>query len=220
MMERSRLQNRIYWGLNVAARQIGRDTDAYRPNGPEDPLSPANRYLRLRAAFSAPDGKFLRPNGYGVPVWYGAFDGAYTRPGDFLVQDADIWFIAAQQKLLPMLCVQTNRIVNFVRPSVPSMTGLNSYGGVSLETSTKLIRNYPASILGASGAGQPSANLPTDTSVGTWTVLLPAPLGPNGTPVILQPADIMTDDLGRNAVISGAELTDLGWRLTVKQATT
>ena len=30
----------------------------------------------------------------------------------------------------------------------------------------------------------------------------------------------MTDDLGRNAVVAAAELTDLGWRITVKQATT
>ena len=30
----------------------------------------------------------------------------------------------------------------------------------------------------------------------------------------------MTDDIGRAAIISGAELTDLGWRLTAKQATT
>ena len=30
----------------------------------------------------------------------------------------------------------------------------------------------------------------------------------------------MTDDLGRNAVVAAAELTDLGWRMTVKQATT
>jgi hypothetical protein len=30
----------------------------------------------------------------------------------------------------------------------------------------------------------------------------------------------LTDDLGRNAVVSAAELTDLGWRITAKQATT
>ena len=38
--------------------------------------------------------------------------------------------------------------------------------------------------------------------------------------VILRPSDLMADDLGRNAVVSAAELTDLGWRLTVKQVTT
>ncbi len=38
--------------------------------------------------------------------------------------------------------------------------------------------------------------------------------------VILLPSDLMTDDLGRNAVVAAAELTDLGWRMTMKQATT
>ena len=65
------------------------------------------------------------------------------------------------------------------------------------------------------GGGSPAAELPSDTSVPYWTVLLPAFPG-----VVLLPADLMTDDLGRNAVVSAAELTGLGWRLTVKQATT
>lgn len=219
-MEQSRLQDRISWGLNITARHIGRNSDVYRPAGPADPLSPVQRILRIHAAFSAPDGKFIRPNGYGNPIWHGIFDSAYTRPGDFLVQDADVWFIAAQQKLLPTLCVQTNRVVSVVRPAAPSSTGLNAYGGISLETVTPVITNYPASVLGASGAGQPAASLPTDTSVGIWTVLLPAVSVQDGSPIILRPADLMIDDLGRTAVISGAELTDLGWRLTVKQATT
>jgi hypothetical protein len=30
----------------------------------------------------------------------------------------------------------------------------------------------------------------------------------------------MSDDLGRNAVVSASELTSLGWRISVKQATT
>ena len=55
----------------------------------------------------------------------------------------------------------------------------------------------------------------SDSSIPYWTVLLPAIPG-----VILLPADLMTDDLGRNAVVTAAELTDLGWRITVKQATT
>jgi hypothetical protein len=46
-------------------------------------------------------------------------------------------------------------------------------------------------------------------------VLLPAQ-----PDVVLLVADLMTDDLGRNAVVSSAELTNLGWRLSVKQAAT
>jgi hypothetical protein len=220
MMRQSHLQDRISWGLNVAARHIGRETNAFRPQGIGSPLSPGNCFLRLHAAFSAPDGKFSRPNGYANSLWHGVFDSAYTQPGDFLVQDNDIWFVAAQQTLLPVLCVQTNRTVSFLRASAPHDIGLNTYGGVSRETATPLISLFPASILGTSATGQSSAKLPNDTPLGYWTVLLPAVRSLDGNLVVLRQADLMTDDLGRTGVVAGAELTDLGWRLSVKQATT
>ena len=76
---------------------------------------------------------------YGDALWYGIFDAAYTRPGDYLVQADAVWFIAAQQRLLPVLCVQTNRIVSFWRPAAPSTTGVNTYGGVTTETNEVLL---------------------------------------------------------------------------------
>jgi hypothetical protein len=214
-MDQSRLQGRISWGLNVAARRLGASADAYRPDGPARPLAPVNRFLRLHAAFTGPDGKFARPNGYGAALWHGVFDTAYTRPGDYLAQDGAIWFVAAQQRLLPALCVSTNRVVSFVRPAAPTTNGVNLYGGVSLADATTLLTDWPASVLGASGSGHPDADLPTDGAIPYWTVLLPAFPG-----TLLRPADLMTDELGRTATISAAELTELGWRLTVKQATT
>ncbi len=209
------LQDRIYRGFNAAARAIGADTDAYRPTGAAEPLAPVNRFLRLRAAFTAEDGKFEHPVGYGDAVWYGVFDAAYTRRGDYLVQKHTIWFIAAQQRLLPVLCVQTNRMVSFSRPAAPSSTGVNSYGGVLAATNIPLLTNWPASVLGASGRGHPDTDLPSDSSIPYWTVLLPAYPG-----IVLLPADLLSDDLGRHAVVSAAELSNLGWRITVKQATT
>jgi hypothetical protein len=38
--------------------------------------------------------------------------------------------------------------------------------------------------------------------------------------VIVRTGDFISDDLGRNAVVAGAELTDLGWRITARQAAT
>ncbi|HEX3399902.1 MAG TPA: hypothetical protein VHT74_06220 [Acetobacteraceae bacterium] len=214
-MNPTELQDRIHKALNSAARAIGADTDAYRPSGVSEPLAPMNRFLRLRAAFTAEDGRFAHPNAYGDALWYGVFDAAYTRIGDYLVQQDAIWFVAAQQRLLPVLCVQTSRVVSFWRPAAPSSTGVNAYGGVTTETNTPLLTNWPASVLGASGRGHPDTELPSDSSIPYWTVLLPAFPG-----VVLLPADFMTDDLGRNAVVAAAELTDLGWRVSVKQATT
>jgi hypothetical protein len=209
------LQDRVHRGLNAAARAVGADTDAYRPSGFSEPMSPGNRFLRLRAAFTARDDRFARANAYGEALWHGIFDAAYTRPGDYLAQADAIWFIAAQQRLLPVPCVQTNRVVSFWRPAAPSSTGVNSYGGVMTGTNQVLLTNWPASVLGASGRGRPDTDLPSDSSIPYWTVLLPAVSG-----VTLLPSDLMTDDLGRNAVVAAAELTDLGWRIAVKQATT
>jgi hypothetical protein len=214
-MDPAHLQDRMHWGLNAAARAIGVQTDAYRPSDLTEPLRPTNRFLRMRAAFTAPDGKFARPNGYGDALWHGVFDAAYTRPGDYLVQAEAIWFIAAQQRLLPILCVRTNRFVTFRRPATPANTGVNTYGGVTTATNEPLLTKWPASVLGASGGGRPDGDLPSDSSIPYWTVLLPAFPG-----VILRPSDLMSDDLERNAVVAAAELTDLGWRITAKQATT
>jgi len=214
-MDPAALQDRIHRGLNAAARAVGADTDAYRPVGVTEPLAPRNRYLRLRAAFTAPGGSFDRPKGYGDALWHGVFDAAYTRPGDYLVQQNSIWFIAAQQRLMPVLCVQTNRIVSFWRPAPPSKPGVNSYGGVTTATNEMLLEGWPASVLGASGQGRPTADLPSDSSIPFWTVLLPTV-----PDVILHPSELMTDDLGRNAIVAASELTGLGWRIAVKQATT
>jgi hypothetical protein len=148
-------------------------------------------------------------------MWYGVFDAAYTRAGDYLVQEAAIWFVASQQRLLPVLCVRTNRVVSFWRAAAPANIGMNSYGGVTTATNAPLLTNWPANVLGTSGSGRPDTGLPSDSSVPYWTVLLPAFPG-----TIVRPSDLMTDDLGRNAVVAAAELTELGWRIAAKQAIT
>ena len=215
-MAQDRIQDRLQWGMNVAARAAGASTDAYRPTDVANPLDPGNRYLRLHALFTGMMGKFLRPEGYGESAVHGIFDAAYTQVGDYLVQPGGgTWFIASQEPLLPVLCVRTSRVVSFARAVAPTSSGVNPYGGVTATTTTPLLTNWPASVMGAAGGGQPEAGLPSDTTVPYWTVLLPAFPG-----VVLLPADLMTDDLGRNAVVSAAEMTSLGWRLTVKQAST
>ena len=214
-MDAASLQDRIHWGMNVAARSIGAQADAYRPRGVSDPLATQNRFVRLYAAFTGLRGGFAHATPYGNALWYGIFDAAYTCPGDYLVRDDGTWFIAAQQPLLPVLCVQTNRVVTFSRPAAQGAAGVNTYGGVTAENLEPLLERWPASVITASTAGRPDAGLPGDASVACWTVLLPAVVG-----VTLRIADLMSDDIGRNAVVSSAELSDLGWRLIVRQATT
>ncbi len=214
-MRQRRLQDRVSWASNICARAAGEWADAYRPSDSSNPIAPVNRFLRLPALFSGAQGHFIRPQRYGDVLAHGIFDYAYTKPGDYLVQGDTTWFIATQQPLLPALCVRTSRLVSFARPAAPTTTGVNSYGGVTAGTMTPLLTNWPASVTGFSGSGQPSAQLPSDSSVPLWTVLFPALPG-----IVLLPADLMSDDLGRNAIVAAAELTSLGWRVTVKQATT
>ncbi len=211
-MHQFRLQDRISRGLGAAARHIGAAYDAYRPVGATDPLAPANRYLRLPAAFDAEDPTFKRPSGYGRATWFGIFDSAYTQPGDYLRGPGGTFFVAAQQALLPSLCVLANRVVSLSRPAAPTVPGMNSYGGILLATATPLLTGWPASILTA-GSGT-VGDLPGDAGIPSWTMLLPQ------TPVALRAADLIRDDLGRAYVIGTAEYTALGWRILAKQAAT
>jgi hypothetical protein len=204
------LQDRIARGLGTAARHIGTPYDAFRPCCTSNPLEPANRYLRLPAAFTAEDSSFRRPVGYGRAAWTGIFDTAYTQPGDYLTGPAGTFFIAAQESLLPALCVLAPRTLTIARAAAPVAAGVNAYGGLTAATATPLLIGWPASILFA-GTGSPG-DLPGDASVPVWTVLLP------NTPAAIRAADLLTDDRGQSYVVGSAELTALGWRILAKQA--
>jgi hypothetical protein len=207
------LQDRLYWGLNRAANVLGHVTDAYRPEGVSDPLDGSNRYLRLNAAFSRADGSFDQPVGYGIAVWRGYFDASYTRVGDYLVYNDNIWFVAAQQSLAPVLCIKTNNVLSITRLLTPA-TG-DAYGSTGATSTVNVISRWPASLLGTSSGGTSPTQLPGDTTIPNWTGLLPSIHGQ-----ILLPSDIVTDERGTSSVIIAAELSDLGWRLNLRQATT
>lgn len=209
-MHLHRLQDVISRGLGTAARHIGATCHAFRPSSAIEPLAPENRYLRLTAAFTQDNLSFRSPVGYGHATWSGIFDSAYTRPGDYLTGPAGIFFISAQQALLPTICVLATRTVSITRAIAPDVVGINPYGGLVSSTATPVITAWPASILFA-GSGAPG-DLPGDASVPTWTILLPS------TPAPLKSADLVADDRGFSYVISSAELTSLGWRILAKQA--
>jgi hypothetical protein len=204
----------IRQGLGQAGRMVGDWCDVFRPSGPADPLDLGNRFLRLPAAFSSTHG-FAAPVGYGEALWLGYFDAAYARPGDYLSGLDGVFFIASQPRLGPVLCVLTNRTLSLSRPAGPPFGGVNSYVGVQPVTSVPLLTNWPASVLAAPAGGRGA--LPSDApglvgGAGGWSALLPS----GG--VLLRPGDIAQDDVGRTGVVSSAELTELGWRLHIRQA--
>ncbi len=212
-MNADHLQDRLYWGLNRLANKLGRITDAYRTAGNWDPLNRSNRFLQLPAAFSRVDGDFSQPVGYEVAVWRGYFDASYTRVGDYLVHKDEVWYIAAQQSLLPIVCVKTNRIISISRQVTPT-TASSTIPAVA-STSINVISQWPSSVLGTATEGRPISGLPGDTRIPTATVLLPSIHGQ-----ILLPADVVTDELGTSSIVVAAELSELGWRLNVRAVTT
>jgi hypothetical protein len=212
-MDTDHLQDRLYWGLNRMANKMGRITDAYRANGASDPLNRSNRFLQLRAAFSRVDGSFSQPVGHGIAHWRGYFDASYTRVGDYLVHKHDIFFIAAQHALLPVLCIKTNRILSITRQVVSTTSA--SASPETVTSSIDIISHWPASVLGTGTEGRPVTQLPGDTGIPSAIALLPST-----HEQILQPADVVTDELGTISIVVAAELSDLGWRLNVRAVTT
>jgi hypothetical protein len=214
-MNGQKLQDQLYLGLGMTARHIGQLTDAYRPSGPFHPLDRKNRFLRLPANFISSGGKYSRSNGYGDALWHGVFDASYTRPGDYLMMATAAFFVASQAPLLPILCVKTNRTISITRPNNQIGIATNSYGGYTSGSSTSLMDRWPASVLSQNKSGRSTTNLPTDQTTPYWSVLMPSFAG-----VVLSPGDMITDDLRRTAIISASELTDLGWRISARMATT
>ncbi|HTW27865.1 MAG TPA: hypothetical protein VME92_12115 [Acetobacteraceae bacterium] len=206
------IQDRINRGCGQAALRLGAPHDLLRPRGVNNPTAPGNRLMSLPASFNAEDEKYRRPGRFGRPLWYGVFDAAYTQVGDYLSGPAGVFFIAALQPMLPPLCVQASRTLSFMRPAAPNAAGAGSYGGVTRATATPLLGAWPASVLSAANGSH--GELPSDSSIPYWSVLLPV------LPVALRSSDLVNDDIGRAFVVAAAEETTLGWRLMMQQTAT
>ena len=119
------------------------------------------------------------------------------------------------QLTLPILMVECNRTLTVLRPEQQTGVGAVGYGGNTSAGETTLMQGWPASVLQGTKGEKTEAALPGDNRTPWWSILMPAFAG-----VILRTADIMTDELNRRYIISSAELTDAGWRLTAMQAQT
>ena len=215
-MDAATLQNRIYKGYGKAALRLGYMTDIYRPVNGTNPMQQGNKIASINASFNAEDMTYGKPNKYGKATWFGLFDGTQTQVGDYLDNSQDgTFFVAAQQTALPILLVACNRTISIKRPQQQTGLGAVGYGGNVDATETALMTAWPASVLQGTKGEKGGIALPGDTRDPWWTILLPHFAG-----VTLRSGDIITDDLSRRYVISSAELTDLGWRLTAAQVQT
>jgi hypothetical protein len=211
-MDGAKLQSKIYIGYGKAAKRIGFDYQQFRATSVNDPMS-TSPLQTLPASFTT---KFTysAPNKYGEATWLGLFDARQFQPGDFLVGRQGTFFIAAMQDTLPIYCVQTNRMVDVIRVSQDAPVGLGSWAGDKrASTEVVIMRGWPASIVQGTKGETNEAKLPGDVKTPWWAILMPAWPG-----LVLRTSDIIRDDLDRKYVISSAELTDMGWRITAMQA--
>ncbi len=204
------LADRIRRGEGIAAQRVGAWCDLFRPTGGGPALADDNRIMRLPSVFLPARGRqALRA--FGEAAWRGIFDAAYTRPGDYLMRrdDGATWFVASCDRLIPSLCIRAERMVDISRAVGPAMAGANAYGGAS---TTPVLTGWPASVVAMRGTGMDRARLPADGLPASWIMLLPALVG-----TVLRTGDLVRDDLGRTGLVGAAEVSDLGWRMIVKQ---
>ena len=215
-MDGATIQQRIYSGRAKAAARIGLSCALFRPVAAAAPLG--NQIGSLLAAFNAGDSKYKAPNLPGDPIWYADLDGRITQPGDYLVRalDGATWFIAAQQQLLPIVCIDCNRSIMITRQTPVTTVGAVGYGGIAPTTSVPVLGApgalWPASIL-IGGRKEAATGLPAGVKNAGWKIMLPI-----SVPIIVTAGDIVTDDLGHRYAVDAAEQTDTGWRITANEA--
>jgi hypothetical protein len=221
-MDATLLQKKIYGGYASAALRVGPVYSLYRPGAAAgDPIVPANLVAALPASFNAEDMAYARPRGYGKAAWYCLADGTQLRVGDYLVNGAGTYFIAAMQATLPILAVQCNRRVRIARMPNADGAGYQGYSGVVQSEEIDALgtggadgsfaSGWPASVLQGGGADGASL-LPSGVKQAGVEILLPA-----SAPVTISESDVIQDDLGRDYAIAGAELSPLGWRIVASE---
>lgn len=205
------MAEKIYAGYARAGVQTGFSYDVFRAVDAVNPLAGAPVAQDLRCSLSR-EGRFAKPAGYGEPLWWSYHDGRITRVGDYLAGHMGVFFVAAQQDLLPILLVQCNRTLTLWRPGQSVGVGAVAYAA---EQDVSLLSGWAASVLQQGKGERNQAQLPLDVQTSWWHVLMPVVPG-----VRVQVGDVLGDDLGRRLVVEGAELSELGWRLQACQIST
>jgi hypothetical protein len=218
------LQSKVYQGYARAALRVGLPFDIYRPPSASNPMATANKIGTIPAAFtvhSSGNFNFSKPSDYKGPTFHALLDGAQVRIGDYLkssIATDGPFFIIGMDPIVPILAVQTNRLISIFRPdgAASKPIGVSGYGGTVASTAnaneTAIMTAWPASVLEGS-RGSNAGMLPGDSGVGIWRVLLPAWTG-----VLVLPGYIITDDVQKRMVVRQAELTDFGWNIQAVQA--
>lgn len=202
---------RVPHGYNVAARNLGRTTTHYRPNGATAPLVAGNIVQTTLAAFdTVPEFTFVNPQKFGNVTYYAMMDATLVQVGDYLVQGAQPYFVATVDDYAAPMVIRCDRVLTVKRPAVVS----GSYSGDIRGNETSLIAGWPAACVQNSKGERGDAGLPGDTRAPWWTIELPA-----SVPVQLRSSDVAEDNQTQpmRFVFSSVEPSALGLRITAAQ---
>ena len=207
------IQSAIDLGYASAADVLGAPHSIYRYQGTGAPLDPANLIGMAPFVPFAKPNSAKTPNLYGNPVWFPQVDPSLVQPFDYIVGPSGTFYMLPPQSLQPPACVSCNASVTLSRPRAhrtPSGFGPQTPGGDDRGSETVLATTWPCSLLEGTKGERPDSNLPGDTRSAWFRLLLPPIPG-----VRILGSDVLTDGDSRRMMVSSAELTDLGWRLSV-----
>ncbi|PIZ04092.1 MAG: hypothetical protein COY58_05990 [Gammaproteobacteria bacterium CG_4_10_14_0_8_um_filter_38_16] len=217
------IQGKIYYGYGKAAKHLGLDSDFYRSATPFNPIVVGNKIGTIKVSLNQ-TWDYMKANRYGNAVWQMLGDA--RQPPDSIgfnvwdyFQFTDLegklltFFVIGKQLILPILAVECNRVVKIERATQDVGPGFNNeYAGYTTTPSVPrksitLAENLPISILNQGIGRKNDLNLPTDTMLPRFIILMP-----NLGGVIYKNRDIIIDDNNYRYVIVSSELTDFGWR--------
>lgn len=207
-MDAQQLAAKVNQGNGKAAKRLGGTARHYRAVSPFSPLD-AQPLRELSASFTTDYG-YMRAARFGQAIRLGIFDAAGFETGDILVSTEGTFYVAAMPLLQPILCVRAERLVSVRRTAqAGSDSGLQDYGGTTAASEKLILSDWPASILLSRGGEHSALKLPGETRSAWHNILMPAFRG-----LSLHAGDFVTDEAGQRYIVSGTELTDMGWRLT------
>lgn len=214
-MDGPTLQSKLYYGYAKSAQYIGTAFAQYRPTSALNPTTGTPLNASLLASFNAKDMAYSKAQDFAKATWYCLADGTQLNVFDYLVGE-QTYYIAAMQPLLPILAVQCNEVLSITRPQLQTQVGgVTDYEGTVAANETPLMTAWPAAVIQGSKGEKGEVVLPGDVRNAWWAIMLPAASG-----VTLRSGDLIYSSLNRRYIISSAELTPLGWRITAQQGQT
>lgn len=213
------IQKKIYYGYAQAAKRLGTDYDIYRPESGIKPLDSGNKIgtTKVSAALNL---TYTKGAGYKNSLFNLIVDGSLLRHGDYLVGSNTFFVVSGVsgspigfQELSPIMGIKCDRKITIRAPITQqedsySIGPQTEYRAYTVDNSTNIYEDCPASFIGSPRGYVSSVKLPTDPKLPLFEVFLPVlPDSEIGT------GYYVTDEFGSTYEIGMDERTELGWRL-------